>query len=203
MNSIARAKNESWEVWEQDFWISSLPLVICFSFSPLLTFFAQVIRSWSLLWFVTSFIRFVTNFTWFATGCGAAFFHCVIFVQGRLAFTNNTGDFTGGALLIVASQIILFPDTELLFLGNHVLGMGGAVCVLVSVDELTHANNPDCFLAYSDPLLPPSKWKVKRLALVHSNQTDDINMCKWRGHFLRRFSDNVGNFGQLRVKSWF
>lgn len=104
--------------------------------------------------------------------------HCVIFVHGRLAFTNNTGVGTGGALLIIESQIILFPDTELLFLGNHVLGMGGAVCVFVSVDELTHANNPDCFLAYSDPLLPPSKWKVKRVALVHSNQTDDINMYK-------------------------
>lgn len=164
MNSIARAKNESWEVREQDFWTSSPPLVSGFLFSPLLIFFAQVIRSWSLFWFITSFTRFVTNFTWFVTGCAAAFMYCVIFVHGRLAFTNNTGDSTGGALLIVASQIILFPDTELLFLGNHVSGLGGAVCVFFYMAELTHANNPDCFLAYSDPFLPPSKWKVRRLA---------------------------------------
>lgn len=139
-----------------------LPWSVAFLFSPLLIFFTQVIRSWSLFWFVTSFTRFVTNFTWFVTA--AAFIYCVIFVHGRLAFTNNTGDSIGGALLIVASQIILFPDTELLFLGNHVSGLGGAVFVFPYMVELTHANNPDCFLAYSDPFLPPSKWKVSRLA---------------------------------------
>ena len=139
-----------------------LPWSVAFLFSPLLIFFTQVICSWSLFWFVTSFTRFVTNFTWFVTA--AAFIYCVIFVHGRLAFTNNTGDSIGGALLIVASQIILFPDTELLFLGNHVSGLGGAVFVFPYMVELTHANNPDCFLAYSDPFLPPSKWKVSRLA---------------------------------------
>ncbi|XP_074611689.1 uncharacterized protein LOC141866153 [Acropora palmata] len=116
----------------------------------------------------------------------AAFMYCVIFVHGRLAFTNNTGNSTGGALLIVASQIILFPDTELLFLGNHVSGLGGAVCVFLYMADLTHANNPDCFLAYSDPFLPPSKWKTN-VSFIENSSTikgtaiyiSSLQSCSW------------------------
>ena len=103
---------------------------------------------------------------------------CVISVHGRLAFTNNSAIFFGGAIKAVASQIILFPDSELLFLGNYAMVMGGAICVHSYWHELTHAKNPHCFLMYSDPFLPPSKWKVRRLALIHGDQTDLINMYK-------------------------
>ena len=64
-------------------------------------------------------------------------------------------------MLIISSQIKLFPYSELAFIGNQARGVGGAVYVQEHVmDEFIHANNPDCFLAYFDPFLPPSKWKV-------------------------------------------
>ena len=81
-------------------------------------------------------------------------------VHGKMTFANNTGS-NGGALFMRSSQIKLFPGSELVFLGNHARGLGGAVFVLEHVmDEFIHVNNPDCFLAYNDPLVPPSKWKV-------------------------------------------
>ena len=64
-------------------------------------------------------------------------------------------------MLIMSSQIKLYPNSELTFIGNQAEGIGGAVYVLEYVmDEFIHANNPDCFLAYIDPHSPPSKWKV-------------------------------------------
>ena len=96
----------------------------------------------------------------FSLGGAAAFQDCVIHVDGKLTFANNTGS-SGGALLIMSSQIKLHPYSELTFIGNQAKGIGGAVYVLeYMMDEFIHANNPDCFLAYLNPLLPPSKWKV-------------------------------------------
>ena len=64
-------------------------------------------------------------------------------------------------MLVLSSQIKLFPKSELIFLGNEARGLGGAICVLAPVmPELIHVNNPNCFLAYSDPERPPSKWQV-------------------------------------------
>jgi len=77
-----------------------------------------------------------------------------------MTFANNTGS-NGGALFMRSSQIILFPGSELVFLGNQARGLGGAVFVLEHLmDEFIHVNNPDYFLANNDPLVPPSKWKV-------------------------------------------
>ena len=77
-----------------------------------------------------------------------------------MMFANNTGS-NGGALFVRSSQIILHPGSELAFLGNKARGLGGAIFVWEHLmNEFIHVNNPDCFLAYSDPLLPPSKWKV-------------------------------------------
>ena len=60
-----------------------------------------------------------------------------------------------------SSQIKLHPGSELVFSGNKARGLGGAIFVWEHLmDEFIHENNPDCFLAYSDPLLPPSRWKV-------------------------------------------
>ena len=89
-------------------------------------------------------------------GTGAAAFqNCVINVQGQLLFMNNSGT-NGGAVLLESSQIILYPDSEMMFLGNKARGPGGAICVF---------NNLRCFLAYSD-LVPPSKWKVRISSLT-------------------------------------
>ena len=64
-------------------------------------------------------------------------------------------------MLIMSSQIKLHRYSELTFIGNQAKGIGGAVYVLEHMmDEFIHANNPDCFLAYFNPRLPPSKWKV-------------------------------------------
>ena len=93
-------------------------------------------------------------------GGAAAFQDCVIYVDGKLTFANNTGS-NGGAVLIMSSQIKLYPYSELAFIGNQARGVGGAVYVQEHVmDEFIHANNPDCFLAYVDSSSPPSKWKV-------------------------------------------
>ena len=90
----------------------------------------------------------------------AAFQDCVVSVNGKLTFSNNTGS-NGGALFVRSSQIKLFPKSELIFLGNEARGSGGAIFVVAPVmSELIHVNNPNCFLAYSDPRRPPSKWQV-------------------------------------------
>ena len=94
-------------------------------------------------------------------GTGAAAFqNCVINVQGQLLFMNNSGT-NGGAVLLESSQIVLYPDSELMFLANEARGLGGAIFVKeYMMDEFIHEKNPNCFLAYSDPNEPPSKWKV-------------------------------------------
>ena len=94
-------------------------------------------------------------------GGAAGFQDCVINVQGQLVFTNNTGS-NGGAVLLESSQIVLYPGSELMFLGNEARGLGGAIFAKeYTMDEFIHEKNPDCFLAYSDPYEPPSKWKVR------------------------------------------
>ena len=94
-------------------------------------------------------------------GGAAGFQDCVINVQGQLVFSNNTGS-NGGAVLLESSQIILYPDSELVFIGNKAMGLGGAIFVKeYTMDEFIHVKNPDCFLAYSDPHKPPSKWQVR------------------------------------------
>jgi len=98
------------------------------------------------------------------SGGGAAGFQaCVIYVQGQLVFANNTGS-NGGAMSLESSQIILYPGSELMFLGNEARGLGGAIFVReYTMDEFIHEKNPNCFLAYSDPHEPPSKWQVRRV----------------------------------------
>ena len=94
------------------------------------------------------------------SGGAAAFQDCVVFVHGRMTFANNSGS-NGGAMFVLSSQIKLFPGSELVFLGNTATGLGGAIFVFEHLmDEFIHANNPNCFLASTDPLLPPSKWNV-------------------------------------------
>ena len=95
-------------------------------------------------------------------GGGAAMFQdCVINVHGQLVFTNNTG-LNGGAVLLESSQIILYPDSDLMFLGNEANVMGGAICVFEHVmEELMQWYNPNCFLTYSEANVPPSEWKVR------------------------------------------
>ena len=96
----------------------------------------------------------------FSLGGAAAFQDCVLNVHGHLTFANNTGS-NGGALFMRSSQIILHPGSTMVFLGNRARGVGGAIFVWEHLmAEFIHVNNPDCSIAYSDPKLPPSKWKV-------------------------------------------
>lgn len=93
-------------------------------------------------------------------GGAGGFQDCVLRVHGQLVFANNTGS-NGAALFLRSSQIILYSGSELMFLGNKANGIGGAIFVWEHMmNEFIHEYNPDCFLAYSDPHLPPSKWKV-------------------------------------------
>ena len=93
-------------------------------------------------------------------GGAAGFQDCVLNVEGQMVFANNTGS-NGGALFLRSSQIIVHPGSELMFLGNEARGLGGAIFVWEHMmNEFIHEYNPDCFLAYSDTNLPPSKWKV-------------------------------------------
>ena len=95
-------------------------------------------------------------------GTGAAAFQdCAINVDGQLVFSNNSGT-NGGAVLLESSQIILYPDSELIFIGNKARSLGGAICVLEhSMDEIMQEYNPNCFLRYNDVQVPPFKWKVR------------------------------------------
>ena len=94
-------------------------------------------------------------------GGAAGFQDCVINVHGQLVFTNNTG-LNGGAVLLELSQIILYPESELMFLGNEAKGAGGAICVWEQImEELMQWYNPNCFLTYSEANLPSSEWKVR------------------------------------------
>ena len=93
-------------------------------------------------------------------GGAGSFQDCVLHVEGQLVFANNTGSH-GGALFLQSSQMILYPGSELMFLGNKADGIGGAILVWENImSEFIHEFNPNCFLAYSDHYLPPSKWKV-------------------------------------------
>lgn len=106
-------------------------------------------------------------------GGAAAFQDCVVFVHGRMTFANNSGS-NGGAMFVLSSQIKLFPGSELVFLGNTATGLGGAIFVFEHLmDEFIHANNPNCFLASTDPLLPPSKWNVN-ISFIE-------NSSRWKG----------------------
>ena len=115
-------------------------------------------------------------------GGAAGFQDCVINVQGELVFTNNTGS-NGGAVLLESSQIILYPGSELMFLGNEARGLGGAIFVKeYTMDEFIHEKNPNCFLAYSNPHEPPSKWKVTLLVCVKYIWNNSYLYCgsRWK-----------------------
>ena len=104
------------------------------------------------------------------SGSGAARFQdCLIKVQGHLVFTNNSGTI-GGAVLLESSQIILYPDSELKFLGNEARFVGGAISVSEhSINKVIQRYNPDCFLAYSEANLPPSQWKVRNASGLYQS----------------------------------
>ncbi|KAL9984155.1 hypothetical protein ACROYT_G006421 [Oculina patagonica] len=123
-------------------------------------------------------------------GGAAGFQDCVLKVHGQLVFANNTGS-NGGAMFLRSSQIILHPDSELMFLGNKAWGLGGAIFVWEhTMNEFIHVNNPDCFLAYSDPSLSPSKWKTN-ISFTENSSTfkgaaiyvSSLQRCVWTEEF--------------------
>jgi len=124
-------------------------------------------------------------------GTGAATFQdCVMNVQGQLVFTNNSGT-NGGAVLLESSQIILYPDSELMFLGNKARGLGGAICVFEHItNEVMQWFNPNCFLAYSDRYVPPSGWKTNISFIENSSKVKgaaiyvtSLQRCVWTEEF--------------------
>lgn len=85
----------------------------------------------------------------------------VIHVDGILEFIKNSGSH-GGAVLLRASQVKLYPASELRFEGNFASSLGGAVMVQnQAMYEFIHMYNPDCFVVYSEEKTEPSKWKVR------------------------------------------
>ena len=94
-------------------------------------------------------------------GVGAAHIeNSILYIDGKVEFLQNTG-YRGGALELISSQIKLYSGSELVFIGNSATGLGGAVMVKTfRAGEMIHQYNTDCFLAYIDRHLPPSKWNV-------------------------------------------
>ena len=85
----------------------------------------------------------------------------VIYVNGSLEFNKNSGSH-GGAVLFRASQIMLYPGSELNFVENFASGVGGAIMVQTrAMYDFIREYNPDCFVAYSEQRTKPSEWKVR------------------------------------------
>ena len=83
--------------------------------------------------------------------------------QGNIVFKNNTG-YDGGALaLIGGSRMILMPQTEVLFIGNHATHVGGALMVY---DESLLILN-FCFYSID------SNLQTKDVRLMFENNTAD------------------------------
>ena len=81
-------------------------------------------------------------------------------VNGTLKFTENSG-YVGGAVFLSSSQITLYPGSELSFVRNRALNIGGAIAVFNPVSyEVIREYNPHCFVTYSEERTKPSEWKV-------------------------------------------
>ena len=93
---------------------------------------------------------------------GAAHFsNSMVHVHGKLDFIGNIGE-TGGALLLVNSQIMLYPETQIRFLGNQASMYGGAIYVISNaIYRVAVKNNPECFITYSKKNVSPKNWNVR------------------------------------------
>ena len=91
-----------------------------------------------------------------------------VHVQGNLTFSNNVVQTSGGGITLSdVAHIIVYPDSNLVFVDNYAHVKGGAMFVkTVGFPEMVYKYNPSCFIQYLDPLnrnrqFPPDKWKVR------------------------------------------
>ena len=83
--------------------------------------------------------------------------------QGNIVFKNNTG-YDGGALaLFGGSRMILMPQTEVLFTGNHAVHAGGALMVYDSIPS-QHTVKDCCYRI-------DSSLQTKGIRLLFENNT--------------------------------
>ena len=103
--------------------------------------------------------------------------------QGNIVFKNNTG-YDGGALaLIGGSKMILMPQTEVLFIGNHATHAGGALMVY---DEPLIYNNYCFYRIDSYP-------EIKGIRLIFES-----NAAEYAGHTI--FGGSIEDCAQLHVE---
>ena len=85
-----------------------------------------------------------------------------IHVNGTLKIARNVATYSGGGMMLVdASHLILYPGSHMRLEGNRANGVGGALAVSSTlIPNITYVYNPYCFLQYSIPNQPYSKWNV-------------------------------------------
>ena len=73
-------------------------------------------------------------------------------------FKGNVARKGGGLALLGYSNLLAFPNSQLLFESNHALDFGGAI-YYESVNVLDYINSRQCFLRYSE-VIPMEEWKT-------------------------------------------
>ena len=95
-------------------------------------------------------------------GCGLYASNANVHVDGTILFSKNIAASSGaGMSLADTSHLILYPGSHIKFEENHSSTKGGALAVIsVGMPEMTYVYNPFCFLQYSVPNEPHSRWDV-------------------------------------------
>ena len=96
--------------------------------------------------------------------CGLFASNANIHVNGSLNITRNVASYSGGGMVLAdTSHLILYPGSHLRFEENNAGARGGALAVFsIGMPNVTYIYNPYCFLQYSIPNQPYSKWDVSR-----------------------------------------
>ena len=75
-------------------------------------------------------------------------------------FSDNLGDNGGAIALLGDANILIGPNTSMVFVGNNATRYGGAIYNRdISKEQLL--STVDCFLRYSEPLTEPDSWTAK------------------------------------------
>ena len=100
--------------------------------------------------------------------CGLFASNANIHVNGTLNITRNVASYSGGGMVLAdTSHLILYPRSHLRFEENNAAARGGALAVFsIGMPNVTYIYNPYCFLQYSIPNQPYSKWDVSRKLFI-------------------------------------
>ena len=75
-------------------------------------------------------------------------------------FSDNLGDNGGAIALLGDANILIGPNTSMVFVGNNATRYGGAIYNRdISKEQLL--STMDCFFQYSEPLTEPDNWTAK------------------------------------------